>query len=283
LCAESNALGEFMKKFLLVALLLLATVGFLFAKGVSVFFLDVGQGDCELVKDGAHSVLIDAATEDMAPGIVSFLKSKGVSEISLLILTHPHADHIGGAVDIISAFRVESIYMPKVTTNTRVFERLLAAIKAREIRVHSPEPGESLALGDMTLVFLAPSAIDKANLNNDSIVSRVSCGKRSFLFMGDAERPEEEQLLAKGYELHSDVLKVGHHGSNSSTTDALLKAVKPSLAVIEVGIDNDYGHPSARTINRLTKTHNIRVLQTALNGTVEVVSDGETLDIRPER
>jgi competence protein ComEC len=269
----------YVKKFLLAVffILIILKSAFPAANQMSVYFLDVGQGDCEVLLNGNHVVIIDTAIEEMAPRIVSFLKSKNILTIDLLILTHPHADHIGSATEVLSSFTVSNIYMPKVTANTRIFERLVGALKAQGKTAHAPIPGESLSIGEMTLDFLAPYKIDTENLNNDSIVCKLTFGSVKVLFMGDAEKPEEKDIRDHGSDLRANVLKVAHHGSNSSTTDAFLKKVDPLYAVIEVALHNDYGHPSVKTVNRLEKTHGIKVFQTALNGTIEMRTDGKTI------
>ena len=275
-----------MKKFLLAVffvLIILKSASPAAANQLSVFFFDVGQADCEVLLNGNHTIIIDTATEEMAPRIVSFLKSKNVLTIDLLILTHPHADHIGSATEVLSSFSVSNIYMPKITTNTRIFERLVGALKAQGKTAHAPVPGESLSIGEMNLEFLAPFKSDTENLNNDSIVCKLTFGSIKVLFMGDAEKPEEKDILDHGTDLRANVLKVAHHGSNSSTTDAFLKAVAPQYAVIEVGLHNDYGHPSVKTVNRLEKTHRIKVFQTASNGIIEMKTDGQTIQFFVEK
>ncbi len=275
-----------MKKFVLALFFILFISTFAFPAAtnqLSAYFLDVGQGDCEILQTGNHTVVIDTATEEMAPRIVSFLKSKDVQTIDLLILTHPHSDHIGSATEVLSAFSVFSVYLPKITANTRIFEKLITTLKKQGKTAHAPIPGEVLNIGDMKLDFLAPYGTDPENLNNDSIVCKLTFGSVKVLFMGDSEKPEEKDILDHGSDLRADVLKVAHHGSNSSTTDAFLKKVDPQYAVIEVALKNDYGHPSRKTVNRLEKTHGIKVFQTALNGTIEMRTDGQTIQFLVEK
>jgi competence protein ComEC len=274
------------KRFLLTVFFILSISAFVLAAPagqLSVFFLDVGQGDCEVIYNGDHTIVIDTGTEETSSKIISFLKSKNVQTIDLLILTHPHEDHIGGAAEVLSAFNVKDIYMPKVTTNTRIFERLINTLKAQGKTAHAPLPGEALNIGEVKLDFLGPYRTDAENLNNDSIVFKLTFGNARVLFMGDAEKPEEKDILEHWYDLRANVLKVAHHGSNSSTTDAFLKAVDPQYAVIGVALQNDYGHPSKKTVNRLEKTHGIRVLQTSLNGTIEMRTDGQTIQFFVEK
>jgi competence protein ComEC len=274
-----------LKKFFLAVffVLIILTSAFPAANQMSVYFLNVGQGDCEVLLNGNHIIVIDTGTEETSSKIISFLKSKNVLTIDLLILTHPHEDHIGGAADVLSAFNVSSIYMPRVTSNTRIFEKLINTLKSKSKTVHAPVPGEVVIIGEMKLDFLGPYTTDTENLNNDSIVFKLTFGNIKVLFMGDAEKPEEKDILDHGPDLRANVLKVAHHGSNSSTTDAFLKAVDPQYAVIEVALQNDYGHPSQKTVNRLEKTHGIRVLQTSLNGTIEMRTDGQTIQFFVER
>ena len=275
-----------MKKFALIALFVLIILTGAFSAAtnqLSVYFLDVGQGDCEILQTGNHTIVIDTATEEMAPRIVSFLKSKNTQTIDLLIQTHPHADHIGSASEVLSAFSVSNVYMPKVTTNTRIFEKLINTLKSQGKTAHAPVPGEALNIGDLRFDFLAPYKPDTENLNNDSIVCKLTFGVIKVLFMGDAEKPEEKDIFDHGSDLGANVLKVAHHGSNSSTTDAFLKKADPQYAVIEVALHNDYGHPSPKTVNRLEKTHGIKVFQTSLNGTIEMRTDGQSIQFFVEK
>jgi competence protein ComEC len=274
-----------LKKFLLAVffVLIIRTSAFSAANQMSAYFLNVGQGDCEVLFDGNHTIVIDTGTEEMAPRITSFLKSKNVQSIDLLILTHLHVDHIGGSAEVLSSFNVSNACMLKVTANTRNFEKLINTLKSQGKTVHAPVPGEVVIIGDMKLDFLGPYSTDTGNLNNDSLVFKLTFGSVKVLFMGDAEKPEEKDILENGSDLRADVLMVAHHGFNSSTTNAFLKAVDPQYVVIEVALHNDYGHQSKKTVNRLEKTHGIKVLQTALHGTIEMRTDGQTIQFFVEK
>ncbi len=200
----------------------------------SVYFIDVGQGDCELIRtpDG-QNILIDAGTNATGDKLVQYLEQLGVEQIDTLIATHPHEDHIGGMDEVVNAFPIGDVYLPKVadsqTPTTRTYERLLEAIADKGLSI-TPGCGGMTILDDdgIKLEFLAPNADSYADLNSYSIVAKLTCGQKSFLFTGDAEADSEEEMLHAGYDLRSDVLKCGHHGSSTSTSAAFLQAVQPT-------------------------------------------------------
>jgi len=248
---------------------------------LKVHFLDVGQGDSALIMTGSNAMLIDAGDRGYGSGIVSYLKKQGVKKLDYLILTHPHADHIGGAVDIINAFEIEKIIMPKVEHTTRTFENLLETIKNKGMRITTPVPGDGYELGSARFKILAPNSSGYKSLNDYSVVIRLTFGNTAFLFTGDAESMSESQILSKNFEVKSDVLKVGHHGSATSTSDRFLKSVKPKYAVISVGRGNKYGHPTQEVLERLDSYH-VKVYRTDEVGTIVATSDGTNITFDKE-
>jgi competence protein ComEC len=182
---------------------------------------------------------------------------------------------------VIQKFQIGKVYMPKVTTNTRTFEDVLLAVKETGLKITSPIAGSTITLDPAIKVeVLAPNSTKYEDLNNYSIVLKVTYGKTSFLLTGDAERESEKEMLAKSYNLKADVLKVGHHGSNSSTSAAFLKAVAPRYTVICVGKDNDdYGHPKQAILDRLSRAR-VKIFRTDLNGTIIAESDGEKVTVK---
>lgn len=221
---------------------------------VKIHYIDVGQGDSELIQVNGKNILIDAGTSDMKA--VSYLKKIGVAKLDYIIATHPHEDHIGSMDDVVKDFNVGTFYAPKVTTTTTTYSNMVNALKAKNLKITVPTVGSTLTIGDATLTFLAPNSSTYQNLNNYSIIVKLKYGNNSFIFMGDAEGVPESEILAKQLDVQADVLKVGHHGSTSSTTQAFLDKVNPKYAVISCAKNNDYGHPHKKTIDKLN-TENI--------------------------
>jgi len=251
-------------------------------KELKVYFLDVGQGDSEIVMYGDSTMLIDAGTNASTNTLLSDIKSLGISRFDIIVATHPHEDHIGGLDAVINNFNIGKLYMPKVTATTKTYTDVLTAIKNKGYTVTTPLPGSTFNLGDAQCTILGPNSQSYEDMNNYSIVIRVTYGTTSFLFTGDAQALSEQEMLAKGFNLKADILKIGHHGSDSSTTLQLLKAVSPQYGIIEVGKGNDYGHPHQTTLGKLAAA-NVKVYRTDLNGTIIIKSDGSGLTVTSAR
>lgn len=249
---------------------------------LKVSYIDVGQGDSELIQSGSQTMLIDAGTNDSTNALLNYLSKAGVKKIDYLVLTHPHEDHIGGADAVINKYSVGQVYMPKVTATTKTFEDVVTAMKSKGLKATIPQPGASFKLGDASCTILGPINSEPGNLNTYSIVLKMTYGKDKFLFMGDAASSNEADMIARGYDLSANVLKLGHHGSSTSTSDAFLSQVSPRYAVISCGQGNDYGHPHLETMNKL-KAKGITVYRTDESGTIVCTSDGTTLtfDAKP--
>lgn len=179
------------------------------------------------------------------------MKSINITKLDYVIATHPHEDHIGSMDDVINNIRVGTFYSPKVTTTTKTYENMITALKSKNLKLTLPKVGDALTIGNATLTFLAPNSDRYEDLNNYSIVVKLKYGNNSFIFMGDAEDVSEGEILQKQLDIQADVLKVGHHASHSSTTQAFLDKVNPKYAVISCGKDNDYGHPHKETLDKL--------------------------------
>jgi competence protein ComEC len=251
-----------------------------FEEKLFVDFLDVGQGDCILVKTpGGKTMLIDAGPTDASDIVVSDLHKINVQKIDVAVSTHPHEDHIGGMNSVIDDFTIGRFYMPNATTTTTTFRNMSTTLSYKKIDTITAKTGTPINLDpSVSLEVLSPREDYYEDLNDYSIVIKLTYKKTSFLLTGDATELTEEEMIESGENLKSDVLKVGHHGSSTSTSENFLNLVSPEIAVISVGKDNDYGHPSAKTLDRL-RAKNIEVFRTDEDGDVVVESDGNTVDV----
>ena len=241
-----------------------------------VYYLDVGQADSILVMDKDKTMLIDAGTNEAGSTVVNFLKEKGVTKIDYLIGTHPHEDHIGGMDDVINNFDIGTVYMPKVQTNTKTFEDVLDSLLNKNIQVTTPVAGDAFKLTNANCTIMATDTKDtEDNLNLSSIVIRMTYGGNSFLFMGDAE----EEVEASRSWLPTDVLKVGHHGSKTSSSQTFVNQVMPAYSIIQVGKDNSYNLPNQETIDKLEAVGS-KVYRTDEDGNILVTSDGENIQVQ---
>ena len=216
--------------------------------GSKVYYFDVGQADSILIVNNGKTMLIDAGNNDDGEMLVNYIKTLGISKIDLLVGTHPHEDHIGGLDNIIKAFDIGTIYMPKVQTNTKTFEEVIDAISAKGLKVTTPKIGDTFKLGEANCEVMSIGD-DKTNLNTTSIVIRMVYNNVSYLFTGDMEISNES---AREWP-QTDILKVAHHGSRTSSSEKFLKQVMPKIGIIQVGTDNSYSHPHEVVIKRLEK------------------------------
>ena len=244
-------------------------------------FIDVGQGDANLIElPNGEIMLIDAGIQSSGDDIVEYIENLGYDTIDYVIATHPHADHIGGMAEVIDAFNIETIYMPRAVSTSKTYENLLETIQDKGLSIKTGRAGvEVLNETDLDIVMVAPNSEDYSNLNNYSIVLKITYGDVSFLYTGDAEEDNLEEITS---DIASDVLKVGHHGSDTSTSKDFLEKVQPKYAVISVGEGNSYGHPAASTIELLQEYTN-NIYQTDLNGTVVISTDGVNINVKTER
>lgn len=243
---------------------------------MEVHFLDVGQGDSALIRSGDQTMLIDAGENDQGDVVVSYLKDLGIQKLDYVVGTHPHSDHIGGLDTVINAFDVGTVILPPKEHTSRTFEDVLNAIENKRLTITKPEVGTEYPLGNASFCIIAPNKDYGDDLNNWSVGIQVTDGDCSFLFTGDAEAPAEADMAANGIPLKSDVLKLGHHGSSTSSSPLFLDRVDPDYAVITCGVGNSYGHPHKETMEELDK-RGIEVFRTDEQGTVIAYSNGSDI------
>jgi len=269
--------------FTVIAVIILAVTYFIGERMIKipegelqVHFIDVGQGDSALLITNEGTVLIDCGTRDAGYTVASYVKDR-TDTVDYLILTHPHEDHIGGAVAVFDAVKVKNVIMPDRVADTATFDRLLDSIEKSSADVISAVSGDKYNVGDLSMTILSPDDPDKyEDTNNVSIVLKADFGRCSFMFTGDAETLVEEDIMKSSLplSLKCDVLKVSHHGSSTSSSVDFLKRVSPEIAVISCGEDNSYGHPHREVIHRL-EDMGARTFRTDRDGTVVITCDGE--------
>ena len=244
-----------------------------------VHFVDVGQADCILIECGSEFAIIDGGNKDDGQLVVSYLEQQGVQELSAVICTHAHEDHVGGLPSVLSVYPTAAVYAPTRTYSSNIFDDFLYYTDQQRLEVTIPAPGDTLTVGDAVLTVLGPVQ-SYAETNDTSIVVRLDYGDTSFLFTGDMEVAAENDMLdywsGNSDIFHVDVLKVGHHGSNTSTGYRFLYEVDPTYGVIPVGKDNSYGHPHAEPLSRL-RDAGVTLLRTDELGHILAVSDGKEI------
>lgn len=241
---------------------------------LSVDFIDVGQGDSILICSGGQSMLVDAGTNESGKTVLNFLRNKGIKKLDYAVGTHPHADHIGGLDDVIRGIDTDSLLMPNAVTDTKTFNDVLDAAESRNLSITVPEEDDEFSLGASRVTVLSKNKEQSDNLNNSSLILKIVYGDFSLLLTGDAEKEAEKQLLSDKKDVSADVLKVGHHGSETSTSGNFLKAVSPKCAVISCGKNNDYGHPHEKTLKKLEK-QGTEVYRTDISGTISLFADSD--------
>ena len=241
----------------------------------TVQYLDVGQGDSELIQCDGHYMLIDGGTSKYSDKIYATLKAQDITALDYIVNTHPHEDHVGGLSGALQFATVKTALSPVKSYDGEGFKDFVKYLKKQGVSITVPSPGDTFTLGSASVTVLGPIE-DSDDPNDLSIVLRVVYGDTSFLFVGDAQTSEENDILASGRTVKSDVLKVGHHGSETSTGADFLAAVAPKYAVIEVGDSNSYNHPNQGTLDRL-KAAGVTLFRTDLQGTITCTSDGKAL------
>lgn len=242
---------------------------------MEVHFLDIGQGDSSLVMCGEHAMLIDAGDNDKGTAVQLYLKKRGIQKLDYLVLTHPDADHIGGADVVLTKFPVETVFQSAFEKDTKSYRDVEDALAYRSIKAQVPQPGDSYQLGDAYFTFVSPNA-DYEDANNSSLALLLQYGETKFLFTGDCEEEAEYDILNCGINIQADVYQTGHHGSRTASSQSFMDAVNPTYAVISCGEGNDYGHPHAEVLNRF-RTMGIQVFRTDEQGSIIAYSDGQSI------
>ncbi|EHK2399700.1 ComEC/Rec2 family competence protein [Clostridium perfringens] len=244
-----------------------------------ISYMDVGQGDAAYIKVNGNDILIDAGPRSNSKELLEQLKAKNIDDFELVIATHPHEDHIGGMVDVFKEYEVKSFYSPKITHTTKTYENLVKAVKDEGLKTKELKGGMVIDLGEgAKFEVFTPQKSEYEELNDYSPIMKLSFGDTSYLFTGDAEKLAEEEALAKyKTSLDSDVIKFGHHGSSSSSSNAFIEAVSPKYGIISCAKDNKYGHPHRETLD-IIKKYNIKTFRTDTDGEIILTSDGKSIN-----
>ena len=250
----------------------------------SIHFFDVGEGDSALIECDGHYMLIDGGTSTNSSFLYSYLKQHHIAYLDYIVCTHAHADHVGGLAGALNYAKVGIAFSPVKEYNSKSFDSFVRYLEAQGKSITIPSPRDSFYLGSAEVTILGPidMSLAQGNVNNSSIILRIVYGNTSFLFTGDAEEEEELSIVSSRIRIKSTLIKVGHHGSNSSSTVEFINAVRPKVAIISVGKGNDYGHPHEAALKRI-QTYASEIYRTDLQGEIICTSDGSNLSIKTER
>lgn len=251
---------------------------------MKVHFFDVGQAEATLIESVSnnekHTILID--TGDLgANDTIDYLNKKGVKDIDVVVGTHPHADHIGQMDKVIENFNVGEVWMSGDTSTSQIYQKVMRAVKDNEVGYEEPRAGDVYDIGGMEITILSPKSVD-GDLNDGSIEMRVEFGNVDFMFTGDGETGAEQGILARGHKVNAKIMKLGHHGSKTSTTSEFFKSVSPEVAIYSAGKGNSYGHPSKEVVDRVQGA-GVKLYGTDTHGTVVVTTDGKTYSVNAEK
>lgn len=252
-------------------------------ENLTVHFLDVGQGDSILVEYENKAMLIDAGESDQGEVVSDYLHNQEISTLDYVVATHPHSDHIGGMNNILNNFQVKHFVDSGYPHTSKTYEDMLTTIDKKNIPFETPKRGDKIdfASGIGVEVLNPGSSYFTDDLNQNSVVLKVTDNKVSFLLMGDAGIEAEDSIMQAGYNVDADILKVGHHGSRTASGASFISSVSPEISVIEVGAGNDYGHPNSEVRNRLQKVS--KLYRTDLDGTIKVTTDGSTYTVTTQK
>lgn len=243
---------------------------------MTVTFLDVGQGNATLVENNGKYMLIDGGDRDYSSFVVSYLKNEGVEELEYVISSHYDADHLNGVVGVLHAFPCKTVLAADYVTDTRVYDSFCEVVAEQDTTLVYPSVGDVYEFGDADFTIVCPDEYDYADVNDNSVGIRLVYGENSFLICGDAGEKSEAAMLESGVLLNSDVYLASHHGSDGSSSREFLEAVMPESVVFSVGAGNSYGHPAERVLESVAEI-GAKIYRTDMQGTIRVVSDGQTL------
>lgn len=250
-----------------------------------IHFIDVGQGDCQLVISNGKSLLIDTGEKENAGNVCAYIKRQGIDKLDYMLLSHQHSDHMGGAAEIINSIEMDNIIIPRLPDNmtptTKFYEQFLTSVKENGLRLTPAEPGKIYEIGECSLEIISPVK-DYDDLNNFSAAAILTHGGNSFLFTGDIEKKAEKDILESGRMRDIDVLKTAHHGSGSSSCGEFLETARPDYAVISCGEGNSYNHPNKAAVDRISK-YTESIYRTDIDGTVVFESSGDEITVEIER
>ncbi len=253
------------------------------ASEFEVHFIDVGQADCSLIICDGDTLLIDGGNISDGSLVTEYLFSRNIEELDYVICTHAHEDHVGGLSDVLNEFTVtKDIFAPATGSDSKCYLNFISSVNKQGKEITVPDAGYTFSVGSSTVEISGPVSENYSDINNTSVVSKITYGETSFLFTGDAEREAEEDILKAGFDISATVLKVGHHGSENSTTYPFLREVMPEYAIISVGTDNSYGHPTEAALSRLSQA-GAEIYRTDIHGNIVITSDGKSLEIKTEK
>lgn len=246
-----------------------------------IHFIDVGQGDCSLVVCDGKAMLIDGGESSESSKVYAYLKAHDIDHLDYMVATHAHSDHVGGLSGALNYASVGTAFCSVTEYDSKTFSSMAKYLNNQGLEITVPNAGDTFNLGSATVQILGPQRTYD-DPNDMSIVLKITYGETAFLFTGDAERIAEADILDAGYDLSATVLKVGHHGSDTSTSYPFLREIMPEYAVIQVGKDNSYGHPTEDTLSRL-RDADVKVYRNDLQGTVICTSDGKSVTFSTEK
>lgn len=253
---------------------------------LQVHYIDIGQGDCILLENGDDTLLIDCGEIGKQDIVKSYLDKQGITQLDYVIATHPHSDHMGCMDKIVEYYDIDEFIMSHLDNSdiptTKYFERFMNAMENKGYSITEAETGRKFSIGDAECEIIAPCSDDYGNANNYSVGIIVRHGENSFIFTGDAEKLAEKEMIESDKLQDIDVYKVGHHGSDTSSSEEFLEIIKPDIAVISCGEGNSYGHPCDITLENLSK-YTDKVYRTDLSGTIVITSDGKSLALTEEK
>lgn len=247
---------------------------------LQVHFIDVGQGDSILIDFGQNEMLIDGGGK--SPGVVDYINSYIEGSLEVIVATHPHADHIGGLIEVLEDFSVKEVWLNGDSSTSKTYKQFMAAVNSEGANIYQAKEGGSISLGNLYFTILNPSSNLFSDTNNNSVVLMLEYGDTAFLLTGDAEREAEAIMLTTGDELQVEILKAGHHCSKTSSSEVFLNALRPKEAICMVGKNNRYGHPHQETLTNL-KEIRANIYRTNINGTIRVLTGGRGYKIETSR